>query len=75
MDDQEATRAERTRPNAPTREEEAREARATPDAGRPPTEDEERAADRNPAVAPEVVEHYEEMTERGAHQQGEGRIP
>ena len=50
-----------------------------PEADRPPTPDEERDADvaadeLGPDELAEVAEHYEEMAERGAHQQGEGRI-
>jgi hypothetical protein len=44
------------------------------DAGREPTPDEEEAAERNEPDE-EVAEHYEEMTERGAKQRGEGRVP
>ena len=73
MTDQE--RQDRTRPSAETRAAEAREAKDTADAGRPPSADEERAADGNPPTSPEVAEHYEEMVERGAKQRGEGRVP
>jgi hypothetical protein len=65
---------DRTKPSSETRAAEREEAAAEHDADRPPTEDEERAvADRE--ADPEVAEHYEEMTERGAKQRGEGRIP
>lgn len=66
--------AERTRPSPETREEERREAEQGADAGREPTPDEEEAADRN-ELDEDVVENYEDMTERGAHQRGEGRVP
>ncbi len=32
-------------------------------------------AERAPGPDPETAMHYREMVERGAHQQGEGRIP
>jgi hypothetical protein len=65
---------DRTRPSRKTRDEERREANDTAGAGREPTPEEEAAADRNePDEA--VAEHYEEMTERGASQEGEGRVP
>ena len=40
-----------------------------------PTPAESAAAERKGKAAPGVEEHYEEMVERGAKQQGEGRIP
>ena len=40
-----------------------------------PTEEEEAAAERAGKPDPEVAEHYKEMTERGADQKGEGRLP
>jgi hypothetical protein len=39
-----------------------------------PTEDEERAAEAA-SIDDDVREHEKEMAERGARQQGEGRIP
>jgi hypothetical protein len=65
---------EHTRPSDETRAEEASEARQPADAGRGPTPEEERAADSNPPD-PDVAAHEREMTERGANQQGEGRLP
>jgi hypothetical protein len=66
--------AERTKPSTKTRETEHREAHMHADGGPTPTPDEERAAE-----SVEVDEHvavaYEEQIERGAKQQGEGRIP
>lgn len=54
-----------------------RDARRPAGADRPPTPDEERVAEEVAAdvdVA-EVTAHEKEMAERGAHQEGEGRIP
>jgi hypothetical protein len=66
--------ADPTRPSSETREAEEREAHRGPGADRAPTPDEEKAAEGN-ALADSVVEHEQEMAERGAHQKGEGRIP
>jgi hypothetical protein len=63
-----------TRPSRETRETESDDARRPAGADRMPTEDEERLADRND-LDPDVVEHEEEMTDLGAGQEGEGRIP
>jgi hypothetical protein len=65
---------DRTRPDDATRAAERAEATAEHDADRPPTDDEARRADAL-EPDPEVAEHYEEMAERGAKQEGEGRIP
>lgn len=65
--------ADRTRPNRETRAAERREARTGADAGREPTPEEASAADEN-EFDEGVPEHYEEMTAKGAHQRGEGRI-
>lgn len=43
-------------------------------AGRGPTPDEERAAGRAAPVSERTRQAYLEMVDRGAHQQGEGRI-
>lgn len=43
-------------------------------ADRMPTSDEERAAESAGAVDPEVAENYKDAMERGARQEGEGRI-
>jgi len=67
-----ANEPERTRPDQATREAESRDSQATHDADRMPTEEEERQAPRD--SDPEVGENYKEMTQRGAAQQGEGRI-
>lgn len=39
-----------------------------------PTPEEEAAAERAAADAPDIEEEYRDMTERGAHQEGEGKI-
>jgi hypothetical protein len=44
-------------------------------ADREPTEDEEAAAERRGDVDPAVAEAYQDAIERGAAQEGEGRIP
>ncbi|HEY5012840.1 MAG TPA: hypothetical protein VIK61_09070 [Acidimicrobiia bacterium] len=63
-----------TRPSDRTRVAEREEARTTARADREPTADEEQRAEAQ-TLDPEVAEHYEEMTERGANQHGEGRVP
>ena len=65
---------ETTRPNRETREAERREARTPPGPGPEPEASDEDAADEH-ETDEDVREHYEEMTERGAHQKGEGRVP
>jgi hypothetical protein len=47
---------------------------ATTDAGRGPTPAEEEAAEQADPVSDETREAYQEMVERGAQQEGEGRI-
>lgn len=68
-----------TKPNATTEEEDRAEADASHSADRAPTEDEERAADeareRYGDDAESVAEHERSMSERGANDKGEGRIP
>jgi hypothetical protein len=66
--------APRTRPDSKTREAERDEARTPAHADREPTPDELEAAEEHD-LDEGVAEHYEEMTERGAHQKGEGRLP
>jgi hypothetical protein len=56
-----------------TRDEEAREAAASHTADRPPTPDEEAAAESN-QLDPEVAEHEREMDKLGAEIEGEGQI-
>ena len=64
---------EHTKPNEETRQADRNALEAEHAAGQEPTPEEEQAAERN-AVSPETPQHYQEMTERGANQQGEGRI-
>ena len=62
----------RTIPSRATRAEEVRDAKVQ--AG--PDEPKETQLPRdNAPVDEDVAEHYEEMTERGASQPGEGRLP
>lgn len=65
---------EPTKPDDATREAERAEADADARPDRMPTPDEEQAADGR-KVDPDVRTHEEEMAERGANQQGEGRVP
>ena len=65
---------EPTRPSHETRAAERAEADAEHRADHEPTPDEEAAADEQ-ELDPTVAEHEREMAERGAHQQGEGRVP
>jgi hypothetical protein len=64
---------DQTKPNAQTREAAEADAHAEHGANETPTPEEEQAAEKN-TVSPEVKENYQEATERGASQQGEGRI-
>ncbi len=63
-----------TQPNKATRASERDDAQTRPGPDREPTEEEERLAELHKVDA-EVAEHAEEMSERGAKQRGEGRIP
>jgi hypothetical protein len=63
-----------TNPSRATRDAERDEAQAEHVADRPPTKEEAELAERRP-LDPEVAGREREMTERGAHQQGEGRLP
>ena len=64
---------ERTVPSDETRAEEAREAHVpSGDTSADRSTDEADAPDH---VDEAVAEHYREMTDRGAHQPGEGRLP
>jgi hypothetical protein len=67
-------RDEHTQVSDATREAEAEEADAPHRADRPPTAEEEEAVEGRP-VDPDVRAHYREMTELGAEEVGEGRIP
>ncbi len=63
---------EHTKPSDTTRAEEAREGGKPHVAGDGPTAEEAEAAERN-KVDPAARKAYEEMLERGAHQEGEGK--
>jgi hypothetical protein len=63
-----------TRPTGETRAAERDDGKTTAHADREPTPEEARRAEEL-KLDPEVVEHEKEMTERGANQKGEGRIP
>ena len=63
-----------TRPTPTTREAERAEAEVHAQPDRMPTVDEETKAEEND-LEPEVSEREREMLERGAQQQGEGRLP
>jgi hypothetical protein len=65
---------EPTTPSRETRAAEREQAEVRAKADRPPTDDEEAAADEH-EMDPEAAAHAEEMYERGAHQEGEGRLP
>jgi hypothetical protein len=62
----------KTNPSQATRDEERRDAQVKAGADEI---DEAAIDDGNTELDPEVAEHYEEMTERGARQRGEGRLP
>jgi hypothetical protein len=64
-----------SRPSDKTRATEEEDARVPAGADEEPTPEEEAAAQRADKNDPSVAEHYEEMTERGAQQKGEGRLP
>lgn len=71
---------ERMRPDAATKAAERAEAHASAVPGEAPSDAEARAADDAESDLVEngelrsVEAHYREMTDRGAHQEGEGRI-
>jgi hypothetical protein len=62
-----------TRPDDATADAEKIEGSAAHRADRPPTKDEEEAAERN-EVDPSVAEHYKEAAETGAEVKGEGEV-
>ena len=64
-----------TTPDKDTIAEDRKDLDAPHDADREPTAEEEAAAERSGPVDPEVAEAYKEANERGAAQEGEGRIP
>ena len=66
--------AQPERPNDATRAAEREEAKRSSGADRMPTEEEEREAE-DQSIDDDVREHEREMAERGARQEGEGRIP
>ena len=63
-----------TRPDAATRAAERDEASRAAGSDRMPTPEEERQAEER-ELDPAVAEHEREMLERGAGQEGEGRLP
>ena len=63
-----------TEPDDQTTTEDEHDAHAGHGADRPPTEEEEAAAERAPAVPPESSEAYKDAIERGAAVKGEGQI-
>jgi hypothetical protein len=63
-----------TRPSAETRAAERDEARTEAGADRVPTPEEDRLAESHD-VDRNAAEHEKEMNERGANQQGEGKLP
>lgn len=65
--------SEHTRPDAQTTQVDRDDAVAAHEPDRMPTPEEERSAELL-EVDPEAAEAYEEAMERGAEQQGEGRI-
>jgi hypothetical protein len=65
---------ERTRPDPETEEVERDEAHSGHAADRPPTADEERAAEQADDLDPAVAKSYKEAIERGADLKGEGEI-
>jgi hypothetical protein len=66
---------EHTTPTRETREADRAAVHAPHTAEEELTPEEEAAAERAPVDGGDTAEHYREMTERGAHQQGEGRTP
>jgi len=67
--------SERNRPSAKTREEEDADARVKAEPDREPTADEEAAAARAEGGDEETSRAYKEAIERGANQEGEGKLP
>lgn len=66
---------EHTRPSSATRATEHEDARVGAHSDDPPTSAEEQAAERAGPEDPEAARAYKEAIERGARQEGEGRIP
>lgn len=69
-----ATPPDATHPTDATREFESEDAGTKAGADRAPTNDEVKSAEASERD-PKVAKHYEEMAERGANEQGEGRLP
>jgi ribosome-binding protein aMBF1 (putative translation factor) len=67
--------AKPTRPSSTTRETEAADAQVHAAPDKMPSPEDEEAAERAPDESPEVAENYREAIERGARQEGEGRLP
>ena len=67
------TDAPKTRPSDATRAEEARDAQVRSGADEPDGSGPVPEGDAH--VDADVAEHYEDMIERGAAQEGEGRLP
>ncbi len=65
---------ERTEVSEATRKAETEEAQARHEADRLATDEEEKSSEDR-SVGPDVRAHYQEMTELGAEEVGEGRIP
>ena len=63
-----------TRPSAETRAAERDDAQQSARADGAPTPEEEAIAD-SVELDPDVAAHEQEMAERGANQQGEGKLP
>jgi hypothetical protein len=57
-----------------TRQEDERDARASHEADRMPTPEEERAAERAGKPSGDAARNYEEAAKRGANVKGEGQI-
>ncbi len=66
---------EHTRPSRATRATEEEDARVAAHSDDPPTDAEAAAADRAAPGDPDTARAYKEAIERGARQEGEGRIP
>ncbi|MCU1466082.1 MAG: hypothetical protein JWM72_2010 [Actinomycetia bacterium] len=66
---------EPTRPSSTTRAEEETDARVKPSPDSSPTAEEEAAAARADALDEDEKRAYKEAIERGARQEGEGRLP
>lgn len=72
---EQAEPARETVPTAKTSEQEERDFRASHQPDRPPTPEEEAAADGHGPPPGDVVAHAREMTRRGAEVEGEGSVP